>query len=97
MADFQEKYEEIGDEVQFLMINSTDGGRETVDSALVFIDEKGYTFPVFFDTKMSATTAYGGYSLPTTYFIDSNGNVVAGASGALSKEKLQTGIDMITD
>lgn len=96
MPDFQEKYEELGDKVQFLMINST-GGRETVDTAFAFIDEKEYTFPVMFDTKMSAATAYGVYSLPTTYFIDSNGNVVAGASGALSAENLQKGIELITN
>ena len=95
MPDFQKKYEEVGTEVQFLMINSTDGSRETVETATDFLVEMGYTFPVMFDTKMNASSAYGVYSLPTTYFIDADGNVVAGARGALSAESLQRGIDMI--
>ena len=43
MPDFQAKHEELGSEVQFLMINMT-VGRETLDSAQKFIAEQGYTF-----------------------------------------------------
>lgn len=94
MPDFQAKYEELGSEVQFLMINMT-GGRETLDSAQKFIAEQGYTFPVFYDTDSDAAITYGAYSLPTTYFIDAEGNAVAQATGAINGEILQTGIDMI--
>ena len=94
MPDFQAKYEELGSEVQFLMINMT-GGRETLDSAQKFIAEQGYTFPVFYDTDSDAAVTYGAYSLPTTYFIDAEGNAVAQATGAINGEILQTGIDMI--
>ena len=51
MPDFNEKYQELGEEVQFLMINMTDGSRETVEKASAFIEEQGYGFPVFYDTK----------------------------------------------
>ena len=94
MPDFQAKHEELGSEVQFLMINMT-GGRETLDSAQKFIAEQGYTFPVFYDTDSDAAITYGAYSLPTTYFIDAEGNAVAQATGAINGEILQTGIDMI--
>lgn len=67
MPDFHEKYLEIGEDVQFLMINMTDGSRETVEIASEFIEEKGYTFPVFYDTKSDAAMTYGAYSLPTTF------------------------------
>lgn len=95
MPDFQEAYTELGDEIQFLMINSTDGSRETVQTALNFIDEQGYTFPVFFDSSYDASYAYSAYSLPTTFFIDADGNVVAQATGMLSAQTLQQGISMI--
>lgn len=95
MPDFQEKYLELGDRVQFLMINSTDGTRETVDTASGFIAMRGYTFPVFYDTAFDASMAYGVYSLPTTFFIDASGNVVAQATGAIDAATLQRGIDMI--
>ena len=70
MPDFNEKYLEIGEEVQFLIINMTDGSRETVETASAFIAEQGYSFPVFYDTDQDAAATYGVYSLPTTYFID---------------------------
>ena len=54
MPDFNEKYLEIGEEVQFLIINMTDGSRETVETASAFIAEQGYSFPVFYDTDQDA-------------------------------------------
>lgn len=95
MPDFNEKYLEIGEEVQFLIINMTDGFRETVETASAFIAEQGYSFPVFYDTDQDAASTYGVYSLPTTYFIDANGNAIARATGVIGAEILQRGIDMI--
>ena len=94
MPDFHEKYLELGDEIHFLMVNMT-GGRETLSSAKSFISEKGYSFPVFYDTDSSAAMTYNVYSLPTTYFIDAEGHLVAQATGAISADTLQRGIDMI--
>ena len=94
MPDFHEKYLELGDEIHFLMVNMT-GGRETLSSAKAFISEKGYTFPVFYDTDSDAAMTYSVYSLPTTYFIDAEGYLIAQATGAISADTLQRGIDMI--
>ena len=95
MPDFQEKYLELGEDITFLMVNMTDGDRETVEIASAFIAETGYTFPVFFDTAASAAMTYGVYSLPSTYFIDADGNAVARATGAIDSATLQQGIDLI--
>ena len=95
MPDFQEKYLELGEDITFLMVNMTDGDRETVEIASAFIAEAGYTFPVLFDTAASAAMTYGVYSLPSTYFIDADGNAVARATGAIDSATLQQGIDMI--
>ena len=94
MPDFHSKYLEFGDDVQFLMVNLT-GGRETLLSAKKFIEEQKYTFPVFYDTEQEAAVAYKVYSLPTTYFIDADGYLIAYAVGAIDAATLQTGIDMI--
>ena len=95
MPDFNEKYLEIGEEVQFLIINMTDGSRETVETASAFIAEQGYSLPVFYDTDQDAASTYGVYSIPTTYFIDAEGSAIAQATGAIDAETLQRGIDMI--
>jgi len=77
-------------------VNMTDGSRETVDTAAAFIAEKGYTFPVFYDTAQDVAVTYGVYSLPTTFFIDAQGHAVAQATGAIDAATLQKGIDMIS-
>jgi len=95
MPDFQKAYTALEEEVQFLMVNMTDGSRETLDTAKVFLADSGYTFPVFFDTDLDAAIKYSVYALPTTYFINAEGHLVAYAESALSAELLQKGIDMI--
>ena len=95
MPDFEEMYKQYGEEVQFVMVNMTDGSQETVESATQFVTEKGYTFPVYYDTKMEGAYYYSVYSLPTTYFIDAEGYVTASNKGMISGENLQKAIEAI--
>lgn len=97
MPDFNEAYLELGDEIRFLMVNMTDGSRETVDVASAFIQEAGYEFPVLYDVNYEAAYTYGVSSLPTTYFIAASGEGVAYGMGALSKDALWQGIEMIRE
>ena len=94
MPDFEAAYGELGEEIQFLMVNVT-GGRENQGTAEAFLEEQGYTFPVLFDAEGDASGTYGVYSLPTTYFIDGEGGLIAQAIGSINGELLQQGIDMI--
>ncbi len=95
MPDFDKKYQEFGDKVEFVMVNVTDGRWDTLDTAKAFLKDSGYSFPVYFDTNVSAARAYGVNALPTTYFIDAEGVLIARSSGAINIETLQRGIDMI--
>ena len=96
MPHIQEAYERLGGEVSFVMINMTDGQRETQESAEEYMAESGWTFPIYFDSDYDAAMTYGAYSLPQTYFIDAEGRLIAAARGPMSAEVLQSGIDMIT-
>ena len=95
MPDFQEFYESYGDKVHFLMVNLTDGQQETVESASGFVAEKGYSFPVYYDTDIDAAMHYGVSAVPVSYFIDAEGRFVAWAQGAMSADMLQQGMDML--
>ena len=95
MPEFDAASQELQEEVTFLMVNMTDGGQETVETASALIAQEGYQFPVYYDTDMDAAMVYGVYSLPTTYFINAEGVVIAQATGAIDAETLQRGIDMI--
>ena len=95
MPDFEEKYLQYQEDIHFLMVNLTDGSRETVESASQFIAEQGYTFPVYYDTDLEAAYAYGVNAVPVTYFFDAEGYFAAWGQGALSGDVLQKGIDML--
>jgi len=87
MPDFNQMYLQYGDEVQFLMVNLT--GYETLTSAMNFIRDAGYVFPVFYDFTLEGAQAYGVTSIPTTIFIDAEGYVISQVTGALSAYELQ--------
>ena len=95
MPEFEEKYKELGGDIHFLMVNMTDGNRETRETAISFIEESGYTFPIYLDTDQDAAYTYGVYSIPSTYFIGADGTAVAMAQGAIDGSILDQGISMI--
>ena len=95
MPDFQEAYLTYGDQIHFIMLNLTDGTNETVETARAFLQTVPYTFPVYFDSSMEGAYTYGINSIPITWFIDAQGNLVAHCPGMLDASLLQQGIDMI--
>lgn len=95
MPDFQKAFAAQNGEIAFMMVNLTDGSRETKAAALKYIEQNKFTFPVYFDLDMDAAQAYGVTAIPTTYFIDKDGIVVAVARGPLDEATLQKGIGMI--
>ena len=95
MPDFDKVYQELGDEVQFMMVDMTDGQRETVETATKYVEDQGYALPIFFDTQLEAAYQYSVQSIPKTYFIDKDGYLVAGVQGTIDEEALRRGIDMI--
>ena len=94
MPVFENAYQQLGSDITFLMVNAT-GGRENLNSAKAFLQNSGYTFPVFFDTEMDAAMTYQVYSLPTTYFSDAEGYLVNHAIGALSESRLQRNLALL--
>lgn len=95
MPVFEEAYQTYGEDIHFLMINLTDGSRDTVESASAYIEEQGYTFPVYYDKDYSAAATYGASSIPITFFIDAEGHGIVYGRGALDEETFQECIDMI--
>ncbi len=95
LPDFEAACKKYEGKVVFLMVNLTDGQRETVEIAKSFIATEGYTFPVYFDTNYEASYKYGLSSIPQTFFIGEDGEVVAKATGMISASQLEQGIGMI--
>lgn len=95
MPEFETAYQTYGDQVQFLVVNLTDGSSETVETASGYIAEQGYTFPVYYDTAMEAAVAYRIYAIPVSYFIDASGEVRATHEGMIPGEALTSNIEAL--
>ena len=95
MPHFQTLYEEYGGEVEFMLVNLTDGAQETQEDVLEFLEEKGYTFPVYYDTGLAAASVYGIYSIPTTFFISADGELLFYQLGAMSEDTLRGAIETL--
>lgn len=94
MPGFQAAYEKY-DGVQFMMVNLI--GQDKREDAEAFLNQTGYTFPVYFDMDNSAAMSYNTGSIPATFFINKEGQLVTYAIGAISEEILEKGIGMIME
>ena len=96
MQDIETVYQEYGEEVLFMLINLTDGNTETREMADAFIEENNITCPVYYDTDGAAVKTLGIYSIPQTFFIDADGNMMAKVNGMTKYSTLVRGIKLIT-
>ncbi len=96
MAYFEQAFLAHGDEIAFLMVDSTSGVNETHDKAVAFLLDGGYSFRPLFDTKGSAARAYSLSELPQTYALNENGQIVDRCVGALDAERLESMVAALT-
>ena len=88
MQSFEKAYSEYGEDIQFLMINMTDGFRDTEASVADFINENGYTFPVYLDKDSDGAYSFGVQSIPRTCFLWEDGTLMDEYTGMLTHDKL---------
>ncbi len=86
---FDKMYEKYKDKINFMMINLTDGDRETKDAVMEFVLKEGYSFPVYYDTTKEAAYAYGTYSIPVSMFIDKDGYILGEYRSVMSEALLE--------
>lgn len=95
MPAFDQMYQKYNNQITFLMVNVTDGSRDTVESVTAFYKDSGYTFPIYFDTTLEASMTYGAYSIPLTFFIDAEGNLLYNQMGAISEDTLTQCMELL--
>ena len=93
MPYIDEAYQQYGDDVVFLLVNLTDGSRDTVESATAFVEKEGYSFPIYFDVEYDGVYTYGINAIPTTYFIDENGVLYDTQTGSMTHNMLNQKIE----
>ncbi|MBM7598446.1 thiol-disulfide isomerase/thioredoxin [Virgibacillus halotolerans] len=74
MPEMQEFYDEHGDDVEIVAVNLTSS--ETNEKKVHdYIDEHKYTYPVPLDKDSEVGDTYMAITVPTTYFIGTDGKV----------------------
>ena len=97
MPDFEELYQEIKDQVQFIMVDGVGCMGETEESGRAYVEEQGFTFPVYYDLEMDGVLNYGIRAFPTTYILNWEGRLVTGGSGMITKETLQELLEQVME
>lgn len=92
MPYFEDAIKNYSDKVEFLMINLTDGQRETKEKALKFLKDHNLEMGILFDLDYSAANAYNIRGIPRTIFIDKGGNIIYDREGAINDKILEDNI-----
>ncbi|MFJ7735943.1 redoxin domain-containing protein [Lysinibacillus sp. NPDC097287] len=97
MPHMQDYYEQYAKEhnVEILAVNLTTAERDVSDDAkintvMTFKDSYELTFPILLDTENEAGLDYQVITIPTTYFIDSNGYIQNAIQGPMNVEMLES-------
>lgn len=100
MPHMQNYYEQNAkkDNVEIIAVNLTKAERdvtedEKIDSVMTFRESFNLTFPILLDPKNSAGLDYQVITIPTTYFIDSNGYIQRAIRGPMNAEMLKSYVD----
>jgi thiol-disulfide isomerase/thioredoxin len=86
MPDIQKLYNETKDSDLVILAVNLGEDKATVKS---FIDINKYNFTVLLDLEEIAGRQYTIAAIPTTFFIDKEGNIVSTVKGAITLEKMK--------
>ena len=82
-------------DLEILMVNFTDGMRETKDKAFEYVKKEGDNMSILFDEQLNGASAYNGQVLPRTLFIDKSVNIQNDYIGLITQEILNNNIETI--
>jgi peroxiredoxin len=72
MPEMQRFHEAYKDEVVILAVNGT-GSEKSREDVRKFVEERDFTFPILMDKELEINQMYQIISIPTTYFIGTDG------------------------
>ena len=97
MPEFQEVYEEYGEDVVFLFVDYIGFNGEIKKSAQNYWIANKFTSPLYFDQDREAVSKYGVRALPYTFFINSDGYIVNKINARIDKTRLLNELGKIYD
>ncbi|SET38313.1 Peroxiredoxin [Salinibacillus kushneri] len=89
MPEMQTFHEKFGDKMKILAVNVT-GYETSKDNVKDFIDEFNLSFPIPLDQDLKVSVdQYQLFNFPSTFFINTKGEVVEKYSGSITLETLE--------
>jgi len=85
MPEFETVFQSFGGDVNFVGMNVTDVSRE---SAVRLAEQTGVTYRLGDDTEANVFRAFGGFVMPTTVFLNEQGQVAFSWAGVLNEDEL---------
>lgn len=83
------------EELTVLMVDLTDGQRETMDKAKKYILDNDYEMKILFDNDGTASINYNIIYIPRTLFIDKDGNIIEDHSGEITEDELKSQVQLL--
>ncbi|WP_347860542.1 TlpA disulfide reductase family protein [Salimicrobium sp. PL1-032A] len=83
MPEMQKFEETFGDEVTILAVNATQTEDDPANAG-AYIEQEGFTFETVLDYNDELSDAYQTFSIPTTYFIHSDGTIQSRKFGPMT-------------
>ena len=93
LPQFENAYKEYGTRINFMMVNTEDASQ--MRDVVNFINDNGYSFPVYYDLDYSGMKTYSINAIPVTLFIDANGNLIDKQVGAMDEATLKEKIEQL--
>lgn len=100
MPDIQKLYESYGENSEDLVVLAVanPGGQDVSQEEIEqFLEDNGYTFPVLMDDTGITLAYYGISAFPTTFMIDSGGNVYGYVPGAMTADIMESIVQQTMD
>lgn len=92
MPDIEKLYQETKNSDLVIIAVNVGDPKETVQS---FINKNKYHFTILLDLDNAVATQYNITGIPTSFFIDRDGNVMNHTVGALSYDAMKNNVDKL--
>ena len=96
MPAMQQVYETYKDQgFTIVAVNATN--QDSVTNALAFAEELNLTFPIVLDVDGEASANYNLRSLPSSFFVDKNGEIQEVVIGSMSESLLRVRVEQLLE
>ena len=92
MPEIEKIYQQYKD--QGLVVLAVDLGEDST-TVRNFMTQNNYNFTVLLDSNQNVATQYSITAIPTSYFIDKEGNIIAKKVGALSADEMKANVQSL--